>query len=245
MAFTTEGIILRTRNYIGPDRIVDVLTPREGTLAVIARGALRSSSKLAGHLVPFARVRMMIGRGRNDHCAGVTTLEGYASLRRDWNHFVLASSLVDLVLTISVPGSAAHEEFSLLDRAFTYLADDAMTVKQKNMIGRIFLWQLVTLAGWRPNLSVCAACHRTFVTDDEYAYADGKGFVCRSHEESIVLSPALVDMVKDVLTKREWDSLALRGEAEEINRPWLVLTKRFYEDVIGIPLKSLNLFSHV
>src|SRR3989344_5049198 len=144
MAFKTDAVVLRQRTLKGADRIYDILTPQYGKLPVVARSAARSSSKMAGHLQQFSLVHLMIGRGTQDHLAGARTIQSYRKLRESWFDFILASSLVELVLAINVPGEVAHAEFSLLQKAFELLQHQT-TRRDKAAVGRIFLWKMMAL----------------------------------------------------------------------------------------------------
>ena len=54
ISLTTRAIILRRTNYGEADRILTVLTPEHGQLAVMARAVRRAKSKLAGGIELFA-----------------------------------------------------------------------------------------------------------------------------------------------------------------------------------------------
>ena len=54
ISLTTRAIILRRTNYGEADRILTILTPEHGQLAVMARAVRRAKSKLAGGIELFA-----------------------------------------------------------------------------------------------------------------------------------------------------------------------------------------------
>src|SRR5262245_30877521 len=148
MAFKTEAIVLHERVLKGADRIYELLTPHDGKLSVVARGAGKSSSKMAGHLAPFAHVKLMIGRGYQDHLAGAATINSFSNLRENWFDFILASSLVELLQRINVPGLAAQEEFNLLRDTLERLNNPENSKRERVLMARIFLWKVLTLSGW-------------------------------------------------------------------------------------------------
>ena len=51
----SDAIVLRHRRLGDADRIVTLITPLRGKLDVVAKGALRVRSKLAGHLEPLSQ----------------------------------------------------------------------------------------------------------------------------------------------------------------------------------------------
>ena len=54
VSLTTRAIILRRTNYGEADRILTILTPEHGQLAVMAKAVRRAKSKLAGGIELFA-----------------------------------------------------------------------------------------------------------------------------------------------------------------------------------------------
>ncbi|HSE29843.1 MAG TPA: DNA repair protein RecO [Candidatus Saccharimonadales bacterium] len=64
--FRTEAIILRRTNYGEADRILSIITPDRGKISVIAKGARRPKSKLAGGLELFAVCDINTIEGRGD-----------------------------------------------------------------------------------------------------------------------------------------------------------------------------------
>ena len=84
----TEAIVLRYRRLGEADRIVSLLTPHRGKLDVVARGVLRSRSKLAGHLEPGTRLEVALAAGRSmDIVTQAQGLDSFAAMRDgcEWN----------------------------------------------------------------------------------------------------------------------------------------------------------------
>jgi DNA repair protein RecO (recombination protein O) len=245
MAFKTEAIVLHARTLKGADRMYELLTPRDGKLSVVARGAGKSSSKMAGHLAPFAHVKLMIGRGRQDHLAGAATINSFSGLRETWFDFILASSLVELLQRINVPGIAAHEEFDLLRSTLERLNDPELPKRERVLIARIFLWKVLTLSGWRPNLTQCALCQQGFEGGNVY-YQAVKGFICSRHPaDGMLLTEGLLPFLDIIMSDTDWHEIVEQAGTNGLEKQWLQISQVYYQDIISYPLQSLKLFNYV
>ncbi|OGY92470.1 MAG: DNA repair protein RecO [Candidatus Komeilibacteria bacterium RIFCSPLOWO2_01_FULL_53_11] len=245
MSIKTEAIVLHAKPFRDADRLYEVLTPSEGMLTLVARGAAKSSSKMTGFLQPFDRVRLMIGRGRMDHIAGVATQESFRNLRASWPDFILASSLVELVLKLHVPGVAARREFDLFLETLRVLDDGSRSARDRVIIGRIFLWKLFSIAGWRPNIDSCAVC-REALAHAPVSYDAVKGFVCRAHAEGAMQLPAsLMVFLADVMDNGDWNALIATALGGNHEREWFSISQKYYQDILEAPIESLKLFQYV
>lgn len=65
-SLTTKAIILSRVNYGEADRIMQVLTPEQGKIGVIARGVRREKSKLAGGIELLAICDLVLHQGRGE-----------------------------------------------------------------------------------------------------------------------------------------------------------------------------------
>lgn len=65
-SLTTKAIILSRTNYGEADRIMQILTPDNGKLGVIAKGVRREKSKLAGGIELLAISDLTLHRGRGE-----------------------------------------------------------------------------------------------------------------------------------------------------------------------------------
>ncbi len=74
MSFKTEAFVLKNIPFREADRLYTFFTSQEGIMQAVLKSAAKSSSKQAGHLPSFAKVKIMIGRGKMDHLAGAISL---------------------------------------------------------------------------------------------------------------------------------------------------------------------------
>jgi DNA repair protein RecO (recombination protein O) len=68
----TKAIVLRRTNYGEADRIIQVITPDNGRLSVMARGVRKEKSRLAGGIELFAIIDIVVHLGKGE----IATLTG-------------------------------------------------------------------------------------------------------------------------------------------------------------------------
>lgn len=83
----TDAIILRRTNYGEADRILQVLTPDNGKIGVIAKGVRREKSKLAGGVELFSLSELVIlpGKNRLATLTGARLKTFYSAILRDYD----------------------------------------------------------------------------------------------------------------------------------------------------------------
>ena len=109
MFLTTKALVLREVKYKEADKILTVLTEKEGKLTVKARGALRKSSRTAAatQQLTYAEMTLFGNRGRwtvNE----ATVKESFEGLRGDMEKLL---SLFQAFAPESIGGSLPNDAF--------------------------------------------------------------------------------------------------------------------------------------
>lgn len=172
----SEAIVLRHRRLGDADRIVSVITPLRGKLDVVAKGALRVRSKLAGHLEPLTHLELVLAHGRSmDIVTQAQTVHSFAGIRGDLERLAGALYFLELVDRLTVEHAEAHGVYELLLDALTALdrGDGA------NLVARTFELRLLALVGFRPELEQCVSCGRAVDADEALWSALGGGVLGR------------------------------------------------------------------
>lgn len=175
----TKAIVVHRTNYGEADRILKLLTPDHGVLSVIAKGARREKSKLAGNIELFTLSDITIHQGRGD--MGIVTgarLDTYfIHILEDYERMKLGYEAIKQVKRVAdiVPEPAF---FSLLLECFVSLNDRTVPLK----LVESWLWlQLAILLGVGLNLSVDNHGEKLQV-DKRYDFDDGTNeFIMRDN----------------------------------------------------------------
>lgn len=97
-----DAIVLRRTNYGEADRILKLLTP-EGQLSVMAKGARREKSKLAGGIELFSVSDVTVRSGRGD--LGILTSarisDYYANILKDYDRLQFGYEVINAVTKAS------------------------------------------------------------------------------------------------------------------------------------------------
>ncbi len=234
---------MRARAWQKADRLYDLFLPNEGVTAVVLRSAGKPGNKLAGQMLPFAKVKIMVGRGRLDHLAGAATLIDYANLRKDVRLLTLAAAAVEIILHDHSHGQK-YKEFLLLENIFTLLNDEHLPLDHKMQLVRVFLWKYFSLSGWQPRLDNCYHCGKT--TDKQSSqYVPGRGIICSDHNDqmAIAISPALLEWLNFILNNG-WTDILDSPINQKLNKEWGQLSKLSYQTVFEQPAKALKLLNY-
>jgi len=174
----TRGIVLSRTEYGEADRIVTMLTPDQGKLRLMVRGARRLKSKLAGGIELFSvsDITFMPGRGDMGTLISARLSRHYANIVKDIDRVQLGYELIKQ-LDRATEDSPESDYFDLLGQAFAALDDSAVPPE---LIRVWFQAGLLKLAGHEPNLLTDAAGQK-LAADRRYNFDyDAMAFMAQS-----------------------------------------------------------------
>lgn len=231
MSFKTDAFVLRVRPWREADRLYDLFIAQEGIISVVLKSAAKPGNKLSGHLLPFNKVRVMIGRGKMDHMAGASVINNYGNLRNDLRNMSLASSIVELFLWDN-SGGQKFREFSLMEHIFTILDHPDIHISKKLTLVRAFLWKYLAIAGWQP-----------YFQAGQTSDSQGIMYMEHDHSKSIRISSELFDFLK-LIIHSDWAELINLSIDSTLNKEWQKVSKIYYQAIYERPSQSLKLFSY-
>ncbi len=227
--FKTRAISLSRRNFRENDLQVTVYSPDLGKMTLIARGALKPGSKLAGHIEPFILSDIMVIRGRaGDYLGSCVGREFFFSLRKDTSGLSYAGAAARILKKETREGEddRAREIFELFYR-FLKKLDQGEKLDQELLNIGFFLKFLKTI-GFNPSWQNCCSCHKVIRMEDNHFSPGGVGLLCSSCRASgfkALSFPISNDSIKILrfLEKEDLDRagrLALKDDRlrQEINR---------------------------
>lgn len=156
--YRDEAVILRVHKLGEADRIVTMLTRKNGKVRAVAKGVRRTKSRFGARLEPGSHVDVQLYRGRSLDI--VTQAEGIrpygAQVVDDYpRHTTLIAVLEAADRLTAEEREPSLRMYLLLIGALRSLADKQ---KPPRLVLDAFLVRAMTVAGWAPTLFECARC---------------------------------------------------------------------------------------
>lgn len=202
----TEGIILRKRVFKEHDRIYVVYTEKFGKLELVAQGASKIQSKLAGHLEPFCVSHLFIAHGRlRDRIAGSIIKKSNHCLKSSWTGIALASFLAETVDILTRPYHQDSRIFNTMENALTVL-DRSLTIRLMPLRAHFSVMsavlKIISFAGYQPFLDQCVVGGEDLLGPIAFSPRRG-GFVCQrcapGELEKISISDCTAELLRFLL----------------------------------------------
>lgn len=147
----TDAIVLRRTNYGETDRILQVITPQNGKMSVMARGVRKEKSRLAGAIELFTVCDMVlhIGSGEIATLTGAKIKIFYQNIIEDYNKLQFG---YEAIKQVSKASETINELdfFDLLNDTFKALNNTSIHLK---IVQVWFYLKLAKLLGNELNLA--------------------------------------------------------------------------------------------
>ncbi|HEU5367203.1 MAG TPA: DNA repair protein RecO [Ktedonobacterales bacterium] len=186
--YTTDALILKRMDYGEADRILTLFTPGRGKIKAIAKGARRTTSRIAGHVELFTRSQLQLSAGRDlEIVTQGESREHFPHLRAGLWHATTAFYLAELIDKFTDEHNEYAGLYTLLIESLRRLDEDAARTAGQAAISyrsrawqmlRYFEIQLLDDLGYRPSLHECAACGSTLQPVENGFNATLGGVLC-------------------------------------------------------------------
>jgi DNA repair protein RecO (recombination protein O) len=156
--YRDEGIVLRTQKLGEADRIVTVLTRKNGRIRAVAKGVRRTKSRFGARVEPFTHVDLMLYTGRTlDVITQAETLRSYGDpLTGDYSRYTTGIAMLETAERFTnVEKEPALRQFLLLVGGLRTLVDGGHLPR---LVLDAYLLRSLAVAGYAPALEECVIC---------------------------------------------------------------------------------------
>lgn len=127
--YTTDALILKRMDYGEADRILTLFTPGRGKIKAIAKGARRTTSRIAGHVELFTRSQLQLSAGRDlEIVTQGESREHFPHLRAGLWHATTAFYLAELIDKFTDEHNEYAGLYTLLIESLRRLDEDAARI---------------------------------------------------------------------------------------------------------------------
>jgi DNA repair protein RecO (recombination protein O) len=196
---TSEALLLDVFDLAEYDRIVSFLTPEQGRLKGVARGARRKHSRFAGQLQPLAKVELTWFAKESRELVRISSVDlvrPAERLGRDLETLLVGGYLADHVLEFAQEYEESRRLYRLLDSTVAALLGGV----DVSLAARYFEVWVLRLSGVFPEPSECARCGASVLERGATLPHGETAFVCRDchrgSDEERVSDEALRTLVR-------------------------------------------------
>jgi DNA repair protein RecO (recombination protein O) len=178
---TVSALVLKRRESGETDRRLTLLTVEQGKIDVVAKGAKKSASRLAGVSDPLSVATMTLAKGKvNQFVTQAQPSRSFPGLRRDYDRLSLAFAWVELLAAILPWGEPDENAFELAISALKQIEDHP-----KPIVALIWAEQkLLELSGHQPSFESCVVTGGAVKEAEAWVSASAGGYVSRGHENA-------------------------------------------------------------
>ena len=159
--------MLRTQKLGEADRIITLLTRRNGRIRAVARGVRKTSSRIGARLEPFNHVDVQFYEGRSlDNVTQVETIDPIGGrLADDYSKWTSGTAMLETAERLTPEErEPSVQQYALLVSGLRSMAADE---HEPTLILDSYLLRSLAVAGWSPSFDECARCaepgpHRAF-----------------------------------------------------------------------------------
>lgn len=174
MMITVTGLIIKETNVGEGNKIITILTPEFGKIQAGASGARSYKSKLIAGCQLFCFTKFILSKKKDWYSVtSAEPIETFYNLRIGLEKLSLATYFCDLLCEISTDAHGAREVIQLALNAFYIITKS----ENLSLIKAAFELRLMSISGFKPELSRCAACGKAesltgFSINDGSVYCD-------------------------------------------------------------------------
>jgi DNA repair protein RecO (recombination protein O) len=157
--YRDDGIVLRTQDLGEADRIITVLTRRNGRVRAVGKGVRRTKSRFGARLEPFTHVDLLLYAGRSnlETVTQADSLRAYGEpLVADYPRYTSGVAMLETAERFT------PEEKQPAQRQFLLLVGGLRALGERQHDPRLvldaFLLRSLAVAGYAPALDECAVC---------------------------------------------------------------------------------------
>jgi DNA repair protein RecO (recombination protein O) len=220
--YRTRALILTEENLREADQLFMVFSKNFGKLKVLGRAIRKIKAKLRGNLRLFCLSEIEFIQGKTyKTLTDALLINDFSELKKDLKKIKAAHQIAEILDTL-VGGEGVDEDiWRLLNETFDRLNSLQFTVHGLQLLYYYFLWNILAILGYRPQLYRCPLCQKKLEPKELYFYPEAGGIVC-----------------SDCHKKKEIKAIPIRSDTVKILR---IILEKNYSMLKKIKIKKQNL----
>ncbi len=234
--YRTTGLIFKKDDRGETDQLFTIYTKDFGKLEILGKAIRKISSKLRSGAEPFYLSEIEFIQGKTQKTLTDTILiNKFGNLRKDLKRLRIAYRISE-VLDNLIKGPEVDEKiWQMLDETFRKLNNLNLKPLTCDLIYHYFLWNLLSILGYEPQLYNCAVCQKKLLPEKLYFNQKEGGIICHDCFKKVKLGKEVnIETIKilRIILEKNWATLSkLKIEAKYLKELFL-LSKSYFSLIV-------------
>lgn len=159
--YKTRAFVFKKNNINESDRIFSVFTDEFGRLDIFAKAIRKTASKLRSGIDIFFMSEIEFIQGKNKKTlTGAAIIEKFDNVPQDLKNFKIANGIGEILDNFIKGEEKDKDVFNLLNEVFYKLNDQNLKIRKCQLLYYYFLWNVLSLLGYRPEVQKCNICQQ-------------------------------------------------------------------------------------
>lgn len=209
--YRTQGLILAKEDRGEADQLFTIYTKDFGKLEILGKAVRKISSKLRSGTEIFYLSEIEFIQGKTHKTlTDAILVEKFRNLRKSLKRLAIAYKISE-VLDNLVKGQEADEKiWQLLFETFGRLNDINLQFTICNLQYYYFLWNLLSILGYKAELYNCVICQKKLTPEKLYFNPKEGGIICQNcfkeNKSTKEIKPEIIKILRIIL-KNDWRTL--------------------------------------
>lgn len=233
--YRTQGLIFKKEDRAEADQLFTIYTKDFGKLKILGRAIRKISSKLRSGMETFYLSEVEFIQGKTyKTLTDAILIEKFQNLRKDSERLSIAYQISEALDSL-IGGQEPEERiWELLKETFQKLNTLNIEHRTSNLIYHYFLWNLLSILGYKPELYHCLSCQKKLEPKILYFNQKEGGIICQDCFKKTkfgkVIQSDIIKILRIILEK-DWKTLSkLKIENEYLKS--LETVSKHYSDFI-------------
>lgn len=236
--YKTRAFVFKKNDINESDRIFSVFTDDFGRLDIFAKAIRKNVSKLRSGIDIFFMSEIEFIQGKNRKTlTDAVLVEKYNNIFQDLERFKIANKIGEVLDNFMRGEEKDKEIFDLLNESMEKL-NECSPVKNgsKLSVYCYFLWNFISLMGYRPQVYKCNVCHEKLEPHNIYFSYKLGGIICRKCLDQDASAQKInSDIIKilRIILKREWHILSKLKIETPSQKLFYIVSENYYRYILS------------
>lgn len=179
--YRTKGLIFKKENQGEADQVFTVYTKDFGKLEILGKGIRKISSKLRSGADIFYLSEIEFVQGKKyKTLTDAILIKKFKNIWKDLNKLIIANKVSE-ILDRTIGWQEPDEKiWYFLIEVFEKIDNPQTSDKNLQLVYYYFLWNLLSLLGYQPQLYNCVICQKRLLPQKLYFSSKEGGIICQN-----------------------------------------------------------------